>query len=77
MGLMQTFSPVGLPTGDAVVERFRRTMREEVICPWDWNVTAELREALNAWLAKWHTRPAHQSLGWMTPSEYLAAHFRS
>jgi transposase InsO family protein len=35
---------------------------------------AELREAITAWLVKYHTRLAHQSLGWMTPSEYRAAH---
>lgn len=73
-GLMHTFAPVGRPTGNAVVERFIRTMKEEVIWLRDWNTAAELREALSAWLVKYHTRRAHQSLGWMTPSEYRAAH---
>jgi putative transposase len=73
-GLMHTFAPVGRPTGNAVVERFIRTMKEEVIWLRDWNTAAELREALKVWLVKYHTRRAHQSLGWMTPSEYRAAH---
>jgi putative transposase len=73
-GLEHTFAPVGRPTGNAVVERFIRTMKEEVIWLRDWNTAAELREALSAWLVKYHTRRAHQSLGWMTPSEYRAAH---
>jgi transposase InsO family protein len=73
-GLVHTFAPVGRPTGNAVVERFIRTMKEEVIWLRDWNTAAELREAINAWLVKYHTRRAHQSLGWMTPSEYRAAH---
>lgn len=73
-GLEHTFAPVGRPTGNAVVERFIRTMKEEVIWLRDWNTAAELREALNIWLVKYHTRRAHQSLGWMTPSEYRAAH---
>jgi putative transposase len=73
-GLTHTFAPVGRPTGNAVVERFIRTMKEEVIWLRDWNTAAELREAITAWLVKYHTRRAHQSLGWMTPSEYRTAH---
>lgn len=73
-GLTHTFAPVGRPTGNAVVERFIRTMKEEVIWLRDWNTAAELREALTTWLVKYHTRRAHQSLGWLTPSEYRAAH---
>jgi len=73
-GLEHTFAPVGRPTGNAVVERFIRTMKEEVIWLRDWSTAAELREAINAWLAKYHTRRAHQSLGWQTPAEYRAAH---
>jgi transposase InsO family protein len=49
-------------------------MKEEVIWLRDWNTAAELREAITAWLVKHHTRRAHQSLGWMTPSEYRTAH---
>lgn len=76
-GLEHTFAPVGRPTGNAVVERFIRTMKEEVIWLRDWNTAAELREALNIWLVNYHTRRAHQSLGWMTPAEYRAAHLRA
>jgi len=73
-GLVHTFAPVGRPTGNAVVERFIRTLKEEVIWLRDWNSAAELREAVSTWLVKYHTRRAHQSLGWMAPSEYRAAH---
>lgn len=73
-GVEHTFAPVGRPTGNAVVERFIRTMKEEVIWLRDWSTADELREALSDWLVKYHTRRAHQSLDWMTPSEYRAAH---
>lgn len=72
-GLEHTFAPVGRPTGNAVVERFIRTLKEEVVWLRDWNTAAELREAIAAWLVKYHTGRAHQSLGWMTPSEYREA----
>jgi putative transposase len=72
-GLLHTFAPVGRPTGNAVAERFIRTIKEEVIWLRDWDTAADLRETINAWLVTYHTRRAHQSLQWMTPSEYRAA----
>ncbi len=75
-GVVHTFAPVGRPTGNAVVERFIRTMKEEVVWLRDWNTAAELREAITAWLVKYHTRRAHQSLGWQTPWEYREAHLK-
>lgn len=75
-GIDHTFAPVGRPTGNAVVERFIRTMKEEVIWLRDWNNAGELREALAAWLVIYHTRRAHQSLAWLTPSEYRDEHLQ-
>jgi transposase InsO family protein len=69
-----TFAPVGRPTGNAVAERFIRTMKEEVIWLKDWESAAELQEALQAWLVVYHTRRAHQALGWLTPAEYRERH---
>lgn len=71
-GLEHTYAPVGRPTGNAVVERFIRTMKEEVIWLRDWDSAEELRAALEAWLVRYNTRRPHQALGWDTPSEYRA-----
>lgn len=70
--LEHTFAPVGRPTGNAVVERLIRTMKEEVVWLRDWNSAAELREALQAWMARYNTERPHQALGWLTPAEYRA-----
>jgi transposase InsO family protein len=71
-GLPRTFAPVGRPTGNAVVERVIRTMKEEVVWLQDWEDAAQLRTALVAWqrryiptrLARYSARP-HQALDWL------------
>jgi len=70
--LHHTFAPVGRPTGNAVVERFIRTLKEELIWLQDWESANELRVAIAAWLQHYlHHRP-HQALNWQTPSERRA-----
>ena len=73
-GLLHTFAPVGRPTGNAVVERFIRTLKEELIWLQDWNSVDELRIAITAWLEHYNTRRPHQALNWLTPAERRAEH---
>lgn len=72
-GIEQTFAPVGRPTGNAVVERFIRTMKEEVVWLQDWESADQLQTALDAWLIRYNTQRPHQALNWMTPAEYRSA----
>jgi len=70
--LMHTYAPVGRPTGNAVVERFIRTLKEELIWLRDWDSADELRAAIATWLDHYlHHRP-HQALNWQTPIERRA-----
>lgn len=70
--LHHTFAPVGRPTGNAVVERFIRTLKEELIWLRDWDSADELRAAIVTWLHHYlHHRP-HQALNWQTPIERRA-----
>ena len=73
-GVDHTFAPVGRPTGNAVVERVIRTMKEEVVWLRDWDSIDELRAALEAWVIRYNTLRPHQALGWLTPAEYRAKH---
>jgi len=72
-GLEHTFAPVGRPTGNAVVERVIRTMKEEVVWLRDWEDAAELRKALVAWQQRYNESRPHQALEWQTPAEHRAA----
>jgi transposase InsO family protein len=67
-----TYAPVGRPTGNAVVERFIRTLKEELIWLRDWESADELRAAVAAWLDHYHHRRPHQALNWQTPIERRA-----
>lgn len=70
--LAHTYAPVGRPTGNAVVERFIRTLKEELIWLRDWESADELRIAVATWLNHYlHHRP-HQALNWQTPIERRA-----
>jgi putative transposase len=73
-GLEHTYAPVGRPTGNAVVERVIRTLKEEVVWLRDWNDIDELRAAIDAWVRRYNERRPHQSLDWKTPAEYRAEH---
>lgn len=68
-----TLAPVGRPTGNSVVERFIRTLKEEVVWLRDWTSLDELRRALAEWLPVYNERRPHQALGWQTPAERRAA----
>lgn len=67
--LLHTFAPVGRPTGNAVVERFIRTLKEELIWLRDWESAAELQTAVASWLEHYHSHRPHQALNWQTPAE--------
>ncbi len=68
-GLTHTFAAVGRPTGNAVVERLIRTMKEEGVWLRDGESADELREALMAWMRRYNTTRPHQALAWQTPAE--------
>ena len=67
--LEHTLAPVGRPTGNAVAERFMRTLKEELIWLRDWSSLAELRQALQAYRVVYNEQRPHQALGWETPRE--------
>jgi transposase InsO family protein len=70
--LAHTYAPVGRPTGNAVVERFIRTLKEELIWLRDWESADELRAAVATWLDHYHHHRPHQALNWQTPTERRA-----
>lgn len=70
--LDHTFAPVARPTGNAVVERFIRTLKEELIWLRDWESADELRVAIARWLHHYLNDRPHQALNWQTPTERRA-----
>jgi len=70
--LAHTYAPVGRPTGNAVVERFIRTLKEELIWLRDWDSADQLRAAIATWLEHYNHHRPHQALNWQTPTERRA-----
>lgn len=70
--LTHTYAPVGRPTGNAVAERFIRTLKEELIWLRDWESADELRAAIASWLDHYNHHRPHQALNWQTPAERRA-----
>lgn len=67
-----TFAPIGRPTGNSVVERFIRTLKEEVLWIQDFRTVEDVRRAVEAWLPIYNARRPHQALAYQTPAERRA-----
>jgi putative transposase len=70
--IQHTFAPVGRPTGNSVVERVIRTIKEELLWQQDWEDAAQVEAAVAAYIRRYNEERPHQSLGWKTPDEYRA-----
>jgi len=70
--LDHTLAPVGRPTGNSVLERIIRTMKEECLWLRDFDTAAEVAEALERWRVSYNELRPHQSLEWMTPAQRRA-----
>lgn len=68
-GVVQTFAPVGRPTGNAVAERTIQTMKVECLWLSEFDDVAALQAALDAWRRSFNEERPLQALGWRTPAE--------
>lgn len=68
------FIKPGKPTQNSYVERFNRTYRDEILNMYLFRTLNEVREITDNWVREYNEERPHDSLGDLTPWEYLAKH---
>ena len=70
-GVKLDFIQPGKPTQNSFIERFNRTYREEVLDMYVFTRLSEVRDITEKWIDEYNKERPHESLGNMTPAEYL------
>lgn len=71
-GMMIHYIQPGEPNQNAYIERFNRTYRNELLDLYLFRNLAEVREATYWWMIEYNEQRPHDSLGDLTPAEYMS-----
>ncbi len=66
------FIKSGKPTKNSYIERFNRTYRDAILNMYVFKTLNEVRELTEIWVKEYNHERPHDSLGDLTPWEYLA-----
>ncbi len=70
-GVTLEFIKPGKPMQNAFIERFNRTYRDEVLDMYIFRHLSEVRNITEQWITEYNEQRPHDSLGTLTPREYM------
>ncbi|MBN1363548.1 MAG: IS3 family transposase [Syntrophaceae bacterium] len=70
LGLKQIFTTWSNPKGNSDTERVMRTIKEDIVWPYDWDNPFEFEVRLAQWIHDYNTDYPNQALNNMTPSQF-------
>lgn len=77
LGINHTRTMVNTPKGNAVVERFFRSLKEECVWQNQFKNFNEAKPKVDAWIKQYNQDRPHQTLGYETPQRFYQRSLRS
>jgi len=77
LGIKQIFTSWSNPKGNADTERVIRTLKEDLVWPYDWDNPFTFQRALEKWVDNYNYDFPHQSLDYHTPCEYYQKYVKN
>jgi len=70
MGIKHTRTMVNTPKGNAVIERFFKSLKQECVWQYQFKNFEEAKDAVDKWVHYYNNERPHQTLGYLTPVEF-------
>jgi len=74
LDLKQIFTTWSNPKGNSDTERVMRTIKEDIVWPYDWDNPFEFEVSLTKWIHNYNTDFPHQTLNNLTPVQFYEKH---
>lgn len=70
LGIKQIFTTWSNPKGNSDTERVMRTIKEDIVWPFEWDSPFDFEISLAKWIDDYNSDFPHQSLGNLTPRQF-------
>lgn len=71
LGITHTRTMVNTPKGNAVIERFFRSLKQECVWINRFENYEQAKSIVDAWVQEYNSQRPHQSLGYLSPDEFF------
>jgi putative transposase len=75
LGINHTRTMVNTPKGNAIIERFFRSLKQECAWQYQFNNFNQAKEVVESWIKEYNEQRPHQALNYATPDEFFKESF--